>query len=468
MSFVATKALSVVTTIALARLLLPSDFGIVALGTLAMTLMSLFSGMGLGSALVLRQDLDRRAQGTVFTLLLVSAAAAAVLLAALSPLIAKVFDEPRLTSVLIAMAGVVVLGGVCWFYESVLQRELEFRKRFLTQLARTIAYAAVTLSLAALGAGVWSLVAGQLAQFAAYALALFVVAPYRVRPRFNRSTAREAVATGGGFMLQGGAAFLQQNADYLAIGRTLGTSELGLYSMAYQQAELPALAIADPMATVTFPAFARMRERGEDILPAFLSSLRLVTLAGAPFAVILSAAAEPLTEALLGDRWLPMVGALAVLGVRGIVRPLETTFGWLLNSIGKANLLALVSLGSLPPLVAGVFFAAKVGGITGVAWVMLAHMGATLVALMLLTARVAGLTLRRQCRALAPLAAAGVASWVATRALTDALGGAPASLTLTASAAGGLAAYIGVLAPLEPALLRQLPRQLKRAMRRDR
>lgn len=162
LTYIANRVLFLATTVVLARLLAPSDFGLLALALIVVGLISLFSGLGLGGALVVRQDLDERSQGTILTILLSAGAVFAVLLAALSPLAAELFDEPRLAAVMAVLSGTVVVSGFNWFYETLLQRDLEFRRRFACSLAQTVSNSAVAVLLAALGAGIWSLVAAQL------------------------------------------------------------------------------------------------------------------------------------------------------------------------------------------------------------------------------------------------------------------------------------------------------------------
>ena len=140
MSYGANKLITVGTTVVLARLLVPADFGLFALALLATNGLSMFNDLGLGGTLVLRQDLDRRAQGTVLTVMMATAATLAVLLAAASPLIARAFGEPRLEEILLALAPLILFGGVNWFHEALLQRELEFRRRFVAQTAQSVVY----------------------------------------------------------------------------------------------------------------------------------------------------------------------------------------------------------------------------------------------------------------------------------------------------------------------------------------
>ncbi len=227
-SYALNRVVLLLTVVVLARLLVPEDFGLVALAMVAVQLSNVLSDLGLSGTLVLRQDLGERAKGTVLTLMLGMSVLLAVILAASAPLIGDLFDEPRLGGVLAVLSLGIVISGVTWFYETALQRELEFRRRFLALTVQVVAYAGVAIALAALGAGVWSLVAGQLSSLLAFAAVLLWLAPYRVRPAFNRDDARDILGTSKGFLLQGGLGFVSGNADYLSVGSVLGASQPGL------------------------------------------------------------------------------------------------------------------------------------------------------------------------------------------------------------------------------------------------
>jgi O-antigen/teichoic acid export membrane protein len=465
LTYAANRVVTLATTLVLARLLAPDDFGLFAMAMLGMEVLSVFSGLWLGAALIVRPDLDRRAQGTVLTLVIGAGVVLALALLAVAPLVTAFFGEPRLKGLVMLFAAVLLVSGVNWFYETLLQRELAFRLRFACQMVRTLAFSIVALELALLGAGVWSLPVAYLCGHLAHAIALLALAPYRVRPAFDAAEARRIVRGGRGFLGQDLAAFLSQNADYLAVGRILGPAQLGFYAMAYRQAELPHYAIAEPVGKVTFPAFAQMRHRGEDVRSAFLDVLRLIALVTCPAGVVLSAAAVPFTLALLGDEWLPMAAPLAVLGVWAVMRPLQVTVGNLLNSLGRAHVYGRVSLVALPPLVAATFAGAALGGMTAVAWVLLAHMAATFAVLIAAAARHAGVRVGALARALWPFAIASAAAWAVTRAVATATEGAPPAAALASSVAACLAAYLAVLAVAAPDLPNAARRALGRAPR---
>ena len=156
LTYAATRVLTVLTTLALARLLAPADFGLFAMATLGMELLSVFSGLWLAAALIVRPDLDRRGEGTVLTLVIAAGVLLALCLSALAPALAAFFGEPRLAGIVLLLAAVLLVSGVNWFYETLLQRELAFRRRFGALIARTLGFSAVALGLAVAGAGVAS------------------------------------------------------------------------------------------------------------------------------------------------------------------------------------------------------------------------------------------------------------------------------------------------------------------------
>ncbi len=465
LTYAISRLATVLTTVVLARVLLPGDFGLMAVALLVIGAAQVIGELGLGGVLVLWQDLDRRAMGTLFSLMALLGTAAMLVLAAVAPVMAVVFDEGRLTWILVAMAPGLAVSALTWFYESLLQRELLFARRFACYVAYGVTFAVVALSLGFLGAGVWCLVVGQLAAVTAQGIAFVAVAPYRVRPAFDRAVARRAVGQGSAFMAQGGIAFLRQNADYLAVGSLLGSARLGIYSMGYRLSELPSWGVADPVAKVTFPSFARMRARGEDVGGPFRSTLGLVALVTCPVGIALSAAAGPFTTAVLGDRWASLATPLVVLGLWGAVRPVQVTLGWFLNSIGRAGSSARTSAVVSLVLVPSAFLAAAFGGITAVAGVMLAEAIVTSVLFVFLAQRHGAVAAGGQLRALQPVIIAGGLAWVAGRLAVHASEGAvPAAVSLVLSVVAVLLTFTATIAALRPGMFGDLIRLGVRAV----
>jgi O-antigen/teichoic acid export membrane protein len=460
------RLVSISTTLVLARLVAPADFGLLALATLATNFLSWIADMGFSSTLVLRQDLDDRGKGTLLTMMALSGLLAGLITVGLSPLAAAVFAAPRLEGVLAVSAAVLPLASLGGFWAAIMQREFEFRARFVIGVTQNFVAAAVSIPLAALGAGVWALVTGSIAAMAAMLVLGIALAPYRVAPRWDWRLAHSVFATGRGFVGQGLFMYVRQQVDTATVGVSFGARPLGFYSMANRLGDLVYWLIAHPVAIVTFPSFAKRADAGDDIRPTFLGVLAMVALVACPVGIILSAVAEPFTRVLFGTRWLPMARPLAIMGIWAAVRQIDTTTGWLLNSVGRAGAVAWLSLFVLVPLVAGCALAAQTGSLTVVACVPLAD---TLVSAGIgaaLAKRFARLGYREQWRAVRPAVWASIPTWIAAWGAGRMLYPAHPYLALVLGVLAGGAIYASMVSLLSPGVLREARAQVVRMVGR--
>jgi PST family polysaccharide transporter len=467
MSYAGSKLVAVLTTLVLARLVAPADFGILALATLATNFLTWIADMGFSGTVVLRQDLDRRGLGTLLTLMAITGLLAGLIAVALAPVAAAAFSTPQLTGVLAVIAALLPLGSIAGFWEALMQRELAFRRRFVAMIMQSVVMAAVSIPLAALGAGVWSLVFGQLAGMFTLGVILFALAPYHVRPVLDRKLAVSAFRTGRAFLGQGLAMYVRQNVDTVTVGLAFGDRRLGYYSMANRFGDLIYWTIAHPVGKVTFPSFARSSYQGDDVRPSFLRVLGMVALVSCPIGIIMSAAAEPFTRAIFGDKWLPMVGPLAVMGLWAAIRQMDQTLGWLLNSIDRPGALAWLSVFILIPLILGCWLAASIGGLTAVALVPLGDTILSGVISSILVRRYLDLSLMRQWRAVTPAVLASIPTWIVTWGVGQLINPAQhAFVALILSVLAGALTYAGCVWLVAPSMLRQSLAQVGRMLGR--
>jgi O-antigen/teichoic acid export membrane protein len=465
LSYGANKAITVLTTIVLARILTPRDFGLVTIAALVVGVISLFSH-ALGNVIVLEHDWDRPALATALGVMLAASAAATALGVLSAPVVARAFDIPGATSVVAVSAAALSYSGLAGFYEALLRRELRTRALFLCQLFQSLLYAAISISLAGAGAGVWSLVVGGLASSAAFAVAVSAAAPWWLWPRWHARTALRFWNTAKGFLLQSSLWFVSANADYAAVGRYVGAGGLGAYTMSYRLVEIPNLAIADSVAQVSFPSFARMRRGGQDVRPPYLRVLALVALVACPLAVILSATADPFVAAVLGPRWDSAVDPLMVLGIAGAILPLSATGGWLLNSVGEQMASARISAATLALFLGPLIWAAAASGIVAVAAVMLARAVATYALVLVATRRRTGVGIAEHLGVLRAVFPACALAWVASYLLAVLFADTPAAVALAASAVCGFGVYVLIVRILDGGLLTTARSQLALAVSR--
>jgi len=466
LSYIGNRGIGFIAQLVLARLLVPSDFGLIALANTTMLLMTWLRDVGLAATIISRPNLTREEQGTVLTLMIAFSVVISLVGVALAPAIASLFNASRLESIVRVLSLSVSLGGFAGFAEAQLQKHMEFNKRFVAQMVQAGSYAGVAIVLAAAGVGVWSQVAGTLAMMTIGTAAMaYMARAYWVPLRWNGEEARDILTTSSGFLAQVILYFFQQNTDYVVVGRYLSKAQTGFYYTAYRLAELPFSAISDPVARVTFAAFSGMRTRGERIEEPYLSVLRLVTVVSCPLGALMSGLADPFIRVVLGDKWVPMVGVLAVHGAWSAIRPFQNTASWLLNSSGGQGTLARINAYLYVPLVPALVIAAKQSGIVAVAWVIVAFTAFTLVAFVFAARRLVDLRPVQQFRAAAPALVACVPAWGASYGAAHALSGAPlAGLLLGAIA--GLAAYVATLCAIDVDIIRQSHAQIRRTLGR--
>jgi lipopolysaccharide exporter len=463
----ATRVGSLLTTFVLARLLVPDEFGVVAFASVVIAAVLLFGTLGLGSAMVVRQDLEREQLRTALTLKVLTYVLCAALIVAISPLANDLLDQSDASAVLRGLAIPVVFGGVTSFYVAVMQRELEFSRQVICMIGQVIGTGMIAIPLAATGAGVWSLVGGQIAGAAVYTAMLVGLSPYRLSLGYDGQVARALAGSGWGFMLQGGISFAEQNADYAVVGTKVGSGALGLYSMAYRIGEIPYNFIVEPVSQATFPGFARMRHRSEDVAGPFLTTLRLTAACAFPLGLIASGAADPLVHAILGSKWTGMIGLLQILGLWGSVRIIQGTTGWFVNSLGFSALVGTSYAGVVAISIPLLIVAAEHSGARGVAWLMVANIFAITLIVSAIAHHRARVPVRRQWNAVRPSVLAALPAWLAARGVAEATADLPAGIALILSLGAGIAAYTGTALLLDRSLLTDARAQLRRLLSRE-
>ena len=344
LAYALSRGLTLAGTLVLARLLSPADFGVVVTGMIVIFALNIISEGGFGGSLVVREDVDDTVLGTIMVCMMGTAVLAAGLCAAASPLLADFFGAPRLVDVMPFLALTVIPSTLGYFYIGVLQREMHFDRRFWGQLAMAVFYVGVALPAAALGAGVWSLVAGFAAGQTAFALVLWRLSTSRPRPHFAFARLRESFRHARGFVAETLTEFGGNNVHFVAVSSVLGTSAMGLYSMAYRFTELPALGLARPIAEATFPAVARMRSEREQRGTMLVTSLTYLCLIGLPFLACVAALAPAFVEGILGPKWVDMTPALQMLCAWGVVAMLAAALRLFVAGTGHPGWIARIGL----------------------------------------------------------------------------------------------------------------------------
>ncbi len=406
-SFGLGKALVFITTAILARLLTPDDFGLVAFATLAISYLSILKDMGLGAALIHRQEDPEETANTVFTLNFLLGITLTAITAIAAPWVAAFFREPQVVPLLRWLSLTFVLNSLGAIHIIRLQRELNFRRKLIPDLGRAVIKGGVSIGMALLGFGVWALVVGQLAGVLASVGLAWVAFPWRPRLRIIAAQVKSLLRYGLSVVGVDAFTIATDNFDYIIVGRFFGDTALGIYTLAFR---LPELLVLNPlwvMAGAIFPAYSKIQNQPALLRKGFLTTVRVVEMVSVPLALGLAVAADPLVRTVFGEQWLSAIPIVRILALFVLVRSIGFNAGDVYKAIGRPDVLVKLEVLNMMVLVPALWFGARYG-LVGIAW---GHLGASVVRMvadLLVAAKLVDIRLRELLAQLIPSFLAGM------------------------------------------------------------
>jgi len=317
------QLLSFATTVLVARILVPADYGVMALAGVFIATSSVLTEMGLGTAIVQFRDLESRELNTCFWITMTLAAIAYAVLALGSPVIADWFEVPRLAEVLPVLALALPVTACSIVSDSLLRKRLALNRVSQAEIISSVITLPVMLYCAIAGLGVWTLVIGFLVGSLVRSVAIFAFAPWLPGLRIGGRRANEmlhfSLTTLGITILWA----LQEQANVLVIGKVTGQVTVGLYSMAKDLAMLPTAKISSVVYMLSSPIMAELQTDIEAMRRAFLRAVRLTTAIGLPASAGMALVADPMVAVLLGPNWLSAVTVLRLLCLYAAVRAVD-------------------------------------------------------------------------------------------------------------------------------------------------
>ncbi|WP_422936009.1 oligosaccharide flippase family protein [Sinomonas sp. P47F7] len=403
------RFLQFLTTLVLARMLLPEDFGALAVALVVQTIAVNITDLGATAAIARAGRDSTEIAPTVLTVSLATSVLLTGAASAAAPALSAAMGNPGATPVVQVMSLTILLAGMSGVPAAFVARDYRQGSKAAVESAGGIVALAVAVLLAFLGWGAmalaWSRVAGQAATTVGY----WLVAPVKVRPGLRRDHARTVL--GLGLPLAGAnlVVFLALNADYAIVGSMLGPQALGYYLLAFTLAGLPSSLVTTAVRSVAVPSFGRLHTAGR-LGEEARRILLLVCSAAMPIAALVTALAVPLIAVLYGPAWAPAATALAGLGVFSGGRIVAELLADICVGAGRTTSLFWIQVLWLGLLAPALWFAASHGGIGSVGW---AHAVVLWICVLpvyaLVGARAVGTRLSALSRAVAlPLAAAVV------------------------------------------------------------
>ncbi len=334
----------------LARILAPHDFGLMGIALLTMSTLETFSQTGFQAALIQKKEDIESYLDAAWTVLILRGLVLFGILYFAAPYVASFFDTPEAKPI-IQVIGLSVLFqaftniGVIYF-----QKELEFNKEFIYQLAGTLADFIVAISAVLILKNVWALVFGLLAGNAARCFVSYLIHPYR--PHLSRDLRKAKELFGFGKWVLGSSIliFLITQGDDIFVGKLLGVAALGFYQMAYRISNMPVTEITQVISKVTFPAYSKLQDNLPKLREAYLKVLQLTAFLSFPIAGLIFVLAPDFTKIFLGEKWMPMVSAMQVLVLWGVIRSMAGVNSSILQAVKRPDIITKLNAIKLPIL----------------------------------------------------------------------------------------------------------------------
>ena len=355
-----------ISTVVLARLLTPADYGLVAMVTAITGLGQAFADLGLSEATIQREEISHDQVSNLFWINVAIGLALMLITVGLAPALAWFYREPRLKNIALIASLTFLIGGLRVQHTALLKRRMRFVSLAARDVASWVVGVPIAIMMARRGAGYWAIVALPLiVNFIQMALSWLMVRWIPGLPRRGAGI-RSLVTFGGKVAASYLVNYVNRSTDAILLGWYWGAGPLGLYSKAYNLLMLPVRQLSVPAGGVAIPAFSRLQDDPVRFARYYLRSVNVLTWISAPIFGFLFVAAQPVIVLLLGSQWRASVPVFRLLAICALGQLLLDSTVWVFVSRGQSGRLLKLLL-TMSPVIIGSVAIGLPFGIKGVA-----------------------------------------------------------------------------------------------------
>jgi len=325
-------------TIILARLLVPSDFGLLAYAMIFMGVVKLIQDIGLRQALIQKKGDIEASADVVFTINFVLGILWYLGTFFVAPFLAEFFNDFRVVNILRVMALsflIIPFGAV---QNTLLKKHLQFDKLFFLELIATLIPGIASIVLALSGHGVWSLVYGSLIGSMLNVFVTWFLVAWKPKLRFDRSCAGQMLKFGGAVSAESLLSWAVNTVDDALVGKWLGSAALGFYTVGFNIGIAPAKYISSSLLNVAFPAFSKLQDNKDAVRHAFLKAVKFISLITFPLGAIIAVTASQFVPVFLGEKWVNSVQVIQLISIYGIFMSVGSILPQVYKALGRPDI----------------------------------------------------------------------------------------------------------------------------------
>ena len=312
---IASRSIQPIVTLVLARLLTPSDFGLVGVAMIAISLAQILQDFGLGKTLIQRETEVEKSANIIFWTNITLAIFIYFTIFVNAPFISGFFHEPNVTSVLRVLCLQIVLISFISVHQALFQRKFQFKQIFFVRLFSAIVPGIISIPLALYGYGVWSLVFGTIAGAFTQVVLFWIISSWRPQLSYDFQLAKQLFGFSIWVTLEAFLGWIIACGDSIILGHFLGIKDLGVYRVGVTFITLIFATFFNPLVPVTYSAFSRLQANKEETRQTFLKITKLIASISLPIGIALAILSPSISSIIFGQRWERIEIVIATIGI---------------------------------------------------------------------------------------------------------------------------------------------------------
>ena len=325
------------STILLARLLSPYDFGLVAMVLALVGFAPMLIDLGTSEASTQKTRITQPEISTLFWLSIAISVVLTVLLAGASGLIARFFGEPSLTGIVLVSSLTLIMTAVSNQHYALMRRAMQFRQIAMVDISANVVGSVVSVTMAFAGWGYWSLVAKPIVTSVLTAVGVWMSCPWVPgRPQLTPDV-KELVKFGAGVAGFTMTDYLARSADRVALGYFYGAGPLGYFQNAFTIYSNLLSILTEPLHNIAASGLSKLRNNVDELKRSWTAALSSLSFVSSAAFAVLAVTGQDFVVILLGPKWAPAGPLLCIFAVRGIAHSIERTMGWIHVAAGRSD-----------------------------------------------------------------------------------------------------------------------------------
>ena len=363
------KSLGLVSSIILARLLLPTDFGLVAIAMSFYAFILIFGSVGFNAALIQKENAKSSDFDTIWTIGVVFGVVAAIIFAFAAPYIANYFNDPRLIEIVYYIALMFIFNGFVNVGVINFQKQLDFKQEFKYQLMPKLISFFMTMFLAFSLRSYWALVYGMLFHQLLITVTSYLMSDFR--PKLGFKGFASLFNFSKWVVINQLLFYLNSRSVGMIVGKMISAKATGIYGLSGELSMLPVTEVVAPINKAAFPAYAKLQNDRPKLIELYLQTISLIALVSVPAALGLNAIAEVMVPVVLGGKWLEAIPVIELISIGGFFVAISSNNGFVFTAIGKPYISTCNSLIRVTTLLFFVWWFIQDYGMVGAAIGML-------------------------------------------------------------------------------------------------